>query len=100
MVRSAFLIFAALTMLVPSVQAIAPPDRVYTLDFDRLNCAICRKAIKETLTGLSNVKSVDYDLKGLRCHVTMNGSATLTFETVEKAFKNTKYVFRSIAEKR
>jgi hypothetical protein len=87
-------------MLVPPVQATLAPDRVYELDFDRLNCAICRKAIKDTLIGLSKVKSVDYDLKNYRCIVTMSGTATLSYDTVEKAFKGTKYVFRSIAEKR
>lgn len=100
MLRNALMIFIAITMIVPAVQAIAAPDRVYELDFDRLNCAICRKAIKETLLGLDKVKSVDYDLRGLRCIVTMNGSATLTSATIEKAFKTSKYVFRTITEKR
>jgi copper chaperone CopZ len=100
MVRNAFLVFLAAAALCPSVQAIAPPDRVYELDFDRLTCSICRKAIKEVLIGLDKVKSVDYDLKNYKCFVTMNGSATLSHDTVDKAFRGTKYVFRGIAEKR
>jgi hypothetical protein len=100
MLKGAFLLLVLFTMLAPSVQAIAPPDRCYELDFDRLNCAICRKAIKETLLGIDKVKSVEYDLRALRCMVTMNGSATLSFDTVEKAFKGSKYVFRSITERR
>jgi hypothetical protein len=100
MVRNAFLVFLAVTALAPSLQAIAPPDRVYQLDFDKLTCSICRKAIKDTLIGLDKVKSVDYDLKNYKCFVTMNGSATLSYDTVDKAFKGTKYVFRGISEKK
>jgi hypothetical protein len=100
MIRTGFLLFVAVLGVVSPVQAIAPPDRVYDLDFDRLNCAICRKAIKETLCKLDKVKSVEYDLRALRCIVTMQGNATLSAATVEQAFKGTKYVFRSISERK
>jgi copper chaperone CopZ len=100
MFRHALALFLALTVIVPSAEAIAPPDRVYELDFEKLNCAICRKAIKETLTKLDTVKSVEYDLKAYKCIVTMRGQSTLTAATVQESFKGSKYVFKSINERR
>jgi hypothetical protein len=99
MYRTAILLLIALSAM-PASAALIAPDRVYQLDFDNLTCGICRKNVKDTLLTLSNVKSVDYDLKAYICYVTMNGSATLTATTVEDAFKGSKYVFRGISEVR
>ena len=97
--RTAIVLLIALSAM-PVSGAVIAPDRVYQLDFDNLTCGLCRKAVKDTLLTLSNVKSVDYDLKAYTCFVTMNGSATLTHSVVEAAFKGTKYVFRGLSEVR
>lgn len=100
MIRNALILVLASTLLASPLLAAVAADRVYVLDFDKLNCGLCRKAIKEKLEGLRGVKSVEYDLKEYRCIVTMNGDSTLTAATVTDLFKNTKYVFRSISERR
>ena len=92
--RTALLLLIALT----ASPLIALADRVYDVCFDGLTCALCRKSIKETLSKLPDVKSVDFDLKCYKCYVTMNGAATLTFKQVDDAFKTSKYIFRSITE--
>jgi copper chaperone CopZ len=94
----AFLVFLVALTAAPLWADPAAPDRVYDVDFYSLNCAICRKAIKEQLMKMPNVKSVDYDLKTYKCYVTMNGNATLTMAQLEEAFKTSKYMPKGIVE--
>jgi hypothetical protein len=95
--RTLLLLLIAITAAPLSAGAGAP-DRVYDVDFYSLTCAICRKAIKETLLTIPNVKSVDYDLKCYKCYVTMNGDATLTMAQLDAAFKTSKYLPKGIVE--
>jgi copper chaperone CopZ len=100
MIRKAFLIFAALAMAVPSAQATTSPDRVYEVETSLMSCAVCRKKIKEVLEGVEGVKSVEWDLTAKKAIVTMNGDKTLTLATLEKAFKDTKYIVNTCVEKK
>jgi copper chaperone CopZ len=100
MIRNAFLILAALALVVPEAPAIAPPDRVYEVETTLISCAVCRPKIKAIFETIPDVKSVEWDLVAKKAIVTMNGDKVLTKATLEKAFETSKYIVNSVTERK
>jgi copper chaperone CopZ len=100
MIRNLLLVFAALAMIVPPASAMTAPDRYFDFDVSLLSCAVCRKQIKEILMAIDGVKAVDFDLVNKKCYVTMNGDKALTKESLEVAFRPSKYIFNGVTEKK